>query len=250
LRYYAFMQQVDPQEHAALRAGFERALESDPNHATAWACLSNLYHLEYFDRFNPQQRQLERARDAAWCSVKIDPACQMGWKQIAAVQFFNRDLTAFRETAERAMSLNPRDGSAWAYMAIMIAFSGDWERGIALAQRTMALSRHHPGWYQLIFFHYHYRKGEYEAALLAAKKINMPEFHWMQLITAAACSMLGRFEEAHAAIESLRKHNPSFLDLQVVREDLEKWNWVTDELEQFLQGLQKAGLKYGSAGPG
>jgi len=250
LRYYAFMQQVDPQEHAALRAGFERALESDPNHATAWACLSNLYHLEYFDRFNPQERQLERARDAAWRSVKIDPACQMGWKQVAAVQFFSRDFTAFRETAERAMSLNPRDGFTWAYMAIMIAFSGDWERGVALAQRTMALSRHHPGWYQLIFFHYHYRKGEYEAALLAAKKINMPEFHWMQLITAAACSMLGRFEEAHAAIESLRKHNPAFLDLQVVREDLEKWNWVTDELEQFLQGLQKAGLKCGSAGPG
>ena len=53
LRHYAFMQQVNPQEHAVLRAGLERALEREPNHATAWACLSSLYQLEYFDQFNP-----------------------------------------------------------------------------------------------------------------------------------------------------------------------------------------------------
>src|SRR5208282_2083785 len=77
LRYYAFMQQINPQEHAVLRAGLERALEREPNHANAWACLSNLYQLEYFDRFNPREKPLERARKAAWRAVKIDPACQM-----------------------------------------------------------------------------------------------------------------------------------------------------------------------------
>jgi TolB-like protein len=253
LRYYAYMQHVDPHEHAALRAGFERALQGEPNHAAAWACLSNLYLLEYFDRFNlceklgdkPRERPLERARDAAWQAVKIDPACQAGWKQLAAVQFFTRDLTAFRETAERAMSLNPRDGETWAFMAIMIGFSGDWERGAALAQRTIELNRHHPGWYYNIFFHYHYRKGEYEAALQAAKKINMPEFHWMHLMTAAACGMLGREEEARTAIDSLRKCNPTFLDLNAVREDIAMWELDPAEVERYMQGLLKAGLKYG-----
>jgi len=248
LRYYAFMQQIDPQEHAVLRAGFERALEREPNYATAWACLSNLYQLEYFDRFNPREKPLERAREAAWQAVKTDPACQMGWKELAAVHFFSRDFTAFRQTAERAVSLNPRDGTTLAFMAIMIAFSGDWERGVALAQRAIDLNRHHPGWYHNVFFHHHYRKGEYEAALQAAKKINMPEFHWMHLMTAAACGMLGRLEEARTAIESLRKHNPTFLDLENVREDIEMWDPDKGEVEQFLQGLQKAGLKYGSAG--
>ena len=247
LRHYAFMQQVDPQEHAVLRAGFERALEREPNHATAWACLSNLYQLEYFDRFNPREKPLERARDAAWRAVKIDPACQMGWKELAAVHFFSRDFTAFRETAERAMSLNPRDGTTLAWMAIMIAFSGDWERGVALTQRAIELNRHHPGWYHNVAFHHHYRKGEYEAALQAAKKINMPEFHWMHLMTAASCGMLGRHEEARTAIESLRKYTPTFLDLANVREDVGLWDPDKDEVERLLQGLQKAGLKYGSA---
>jgi hypothetical protein len=246
LRHYAFMQQVNPQEHAVLRAGLERALEREPNHATGWACLSSLYQLEYFDRFNPQKKPLERAREAAWRAVKIDSACQMGLKELAAVHFFSRDFTAFRETAERAMSLNPRDGSTLAYMALMIAFSGDWERGVALAQRAIELNRHHPGWYHLLFFHYHYRKRDYEVALQTAKKINMPEFHWRHLTAAAACGMLGRHEEACTAIESLRKYNPTFLKLENVREDLEMWDPDQDEVEQFLQGLQKAGLKYGS----
>jgi TolB-like protein/cytochrome c-type biogenesis protein CcmH/NrfG len=250
LRHYAFMQQVNPQEHAVLRAGLEQALEREPNHAAAWACLSNLYQLEYFDRFNPQEKPLERAREAAWRAVKIDPACQMGWKELAAVHFFSRDFTAFRETAERAMSLNSRDGTTLAYMAIMIAFSGDWERGVALTQRAIELNRHHPGWYHNIAFHHHYRKGEYEAALQAAKKINMPEFHWMHLMTAAACGMLGRDEEARTAIESLRKYNPTFLDLENVREDIGMWDPDKDEVERLLQGLQKAGLKYGSADSG
>jgi TolB-like protein len=255
LRYYAFMQHVDPQEHAALRAGFEGALEREPNHAMAWACLSNLCLLEYFDRFNlkeklpekPRERPLERAGEAAWRAVKMDPACQAGWKQLAAVNFFTRDFIAFRENAERAMSLNPRDGETWAFMAIMIAFSGDWERGIVLAQRAIDLNRHHPGWYHNVFFHHHYRKGEYEAALLDAKKINMPEFHWMHLMIAAACGMLGRHEEARTAIESLRKYNPTFLNLENVREDIGMWDPDKDEVEKFLQGLQKAGLNQGSA---
>jgi TolB-like protein/Flp pilus assembly protein TadD len=250
LRHYAFMQQVNPQEHAVLRAGLERALEREPNHANAWACLSNLYQLEYFDRFNPREKPLDRARDAAWRAVKIDPACQMGWKELASVQFLSRDFTAFRETAERAMTLNPRDGTTLAWMAIMIAFSGDWERGVALTQRAIELNRHHPGWYHNVAFHHHYRKREYEAALLAAKRINMPEFHWMHLMTAASCGMLGRLEEARTAIESLRKYTPTFLDLENVREDIGMWDPDKDEVERLLQGLQKAGLKYGSADSG
>jgi hypothetical protein len=86
--------------------------------------------------------------------------------------------------------------------------------------------------------------------LQTAKKINMPEFHWSHLTAAAACGMLDRHEEARTAIESLRKYNPTFLNLENVREDIGMWDPDKDEVEQFLQGLQKAGMKYGSADSG
>ncbi|HUE43685.1 MAG TPA: hypothetical protein VMP12_08970 [Candidatus Sulfotelmatobacter sp.] len=58
--------------------------------------------------------------------------------------------------------------------------------------------------------------------------------------------MLGRHEEARAAIEALRKCNPTFLDLENVREELIRWDPDKAEVDKFLLGLLKAGLKYGS----
>src|SRR5579871_1663899 len=246
LRQYAFMQQINIEEHALLRSGLEKVLERESSHADGWASLANLYLLEYCDGFNPLENSLERSREAAWRAIKIDPACQMAWRVLAAVHFFAHDFTAFRETGERAISLNPRDGTTQAFIGTMLAFAGDWERGLAMLQRAMDLSRHHPGWYHNASFHYHYRKGEYEAALQAAKKINSPDYNWMYVVIAAACGMLGRQQEAASAIASLRRCAPEFLDLTKIREVIEKWDPEKDEVERFMLGLQKAGLKYGA----
>jgi TolB-like protein/cytochrome c-type biogenesis protein CcmH/NrfG len=249
LRHFAYMQQINPEEHVRLRAGFERALELEPNHANGWAALSRLYSDEYTLGLNPLKRPMERAREAAWRAVNLDQTCQTGWQQLAQGYFFGRDFSAFHPAAERAISLNPRNGNTCAYMAMLIACSGNWEHGVALAERMMDLNRHHPGWYYFPLLLDQFRKGQYEAALVVAKKINMPQFHWTSLVIAAACGMLGRQAEAHAAIEPLLKHNPIFLDLNNVREDLGKWNVDEELLERIIQGLQKAGLKFGSAAP-
>lgn len=137
----------------------------------------------------------------------------MGWQQLAEGHFFGRDFTAFRSTTERAISLNPRNGTSTAYLGFLTALSGDWERGVAMTRRI--LNRHHPGWYFFTLLYDHLLKGEYETALEVAKKINMPEFHWPQLVTASTCGLLGRQAEARAAIESLRKYNRSFSTLSI-----------------------------------
>ena len=117
LRHYAFMQQVDSQEHAILRDGIEQALAREPNHANAWACLSNMYLLEYADGFQGKENPLERAREAAFRAVKIDPACQMGWKLLAAAHFFSRDYAAFRETADALCPSIRETAPPWATSA-------------------------------------------------------------------------------------------------------------------------------------
>ena len=140
------------------------------------------------------------------------------------------------------MSLTSRDGSTVVYMALMLAFSGEWDRGVALAQRAIDHNRHHPGWYYLIFFHHHFRNADYKAALQTVKKMNMPEFHWTQLAAIACYGMLGRLDDARPAIDALRKHHPTFLDLNNVRADISLWDPDQAEIEKLLQGLQKAGL--------
>ena len=242
-RWFTYVLQLKAEEHAMLRAAFERVLDREPNHADAWACLSNLYCWEYVHRLNPLEKAMERALEAAWRAVTIDPACQLGWQQLAEAHFFAKDYTAFRDAAERAMALNPRNSHIRAYLGLLIAFSGEWDRGLALVQRAMALNPHLPDWCHLPSFYDHYRKGEYQAALQAVKKINMPEDPWPQMGIAATCGQLNQQEMARAAIELVRRHQPLYLDLKYYREDAEKWFAETSIAEQLLQGLRKAGLK-------
>jgi serine/threonine protein kinase len=242
-RWFTYVLQLKAEEHAKLRAAFERELDGEPNHADAWACLSNLYCWEYVHRLNPLEKPMERALEAAWRSVTIDPTCQLGWQQLAEAHFFARDYTAFRDAAERAMALNPRNSHTRSYLGLLIAFSGEWDRGLALVQRAMALNPNLPDWCYLPYFYNHYRKGEYQTALQVVKKINMPEDPWPQMGIAAACGQLNQQEMARAAIELVRRHQPLYLDLKYYREDAEKWFSDTSIVQQLLQGLRKVGLK-------
>jgi serine/threonine protein kinase/Tfp pilus assembly protein PilF len=242
-RWFTYVLQLKAEEHARLRTAFERVLDREPNHADAWACLSNLYCWEYVHRMNPLEKSMERALEAAWRAVTINPACQLGWQQLAEAHFFARDYTAFRDASERAMALNPRNSHTRAYLGLLIAFSGEWDRGLALVQRAMTINPHHPDWCYLPHFYNHYRKGEYQAALEAVKKINMPEDPWPQMGIAAACGQLNHQEMARAAIELVRRHQPLYLDLKYYREDAEKWFADTSIVEQLLRGLRKVGLK-------
>ena len=242
-RWFTYVLQLKAEEHAGLRAAFERILDREPNHADAWACLSNLYCWEYVHRMNPLEKPMERALEAAWRAVTIAPACQLGWQQLAEAHFFARDYTAFCDAAERAMALNPRNSHTRAYLGLLIAFSGEWDRGLALVQRAMALNPHLPDWVYLPYFYNHYRKGEYQTALQVLKKINMPEDPWPQMGIAAACGQLNQQEMARAAIELVRRHQPLYLDLKYYREDAEKWFADTSIVKQLLEGLRKLGLE-------
>jgi TolB-like protein len=238
LRFFAYWHQIRPDEHARLRTALERRLEREPAHADAWACLSRLYSHEHQHRLNPLPDSIERARKAARHAVEIDPTCQTGWESLADASYFARDLGAFRTASERAMTLNPRNTSTVATMAMLVAFCGDWERGCEITRGAMALNPHHPGWYHFALFYNHYRKREYEVALETAKRINMPEFFWTHFVTAAVCGRLGRREEARAALEALRSFFPDYQEKMRANTAL----WIIDQhvVDQAMEGLAEA----------
>ena len=209
IRLYAHNQQLGPEEHARIRRGLELALTREPNHADAWANLATMYWGEKMHGLNPLPDPLERARKAADRAVQIDSSSQMAWEALAEVQYFSGDLMAFRQSAERAMALNPRNTSTLAVMAMLIAYGGEWDRGYELVQRAMALNPHHAGWFHFVSVNYHIKKEDYESALAAVKRINMPEFPWTYTNTAVICAALGRWEEARQAADTLRRLFPA-----------------------------------------
>ena len=105
----------------------------------------------------------------------------------------------------------------------------------------MRLNPHHPGWYHVVPFFYHYYQGEYETALLAAKAFNMPDFFWDSLIRTAVLGMLGRHTKAKKAGSELLKLVPDFESRG--RSLIQRMVYLEEHTEMLLKGLYKAGVK-------
>ena len=201
-----------------------------------------MYREEYAHGFNLKPDPLGRALAAARRAVEIAPSNHLAHHALATALFLRREFPAFRSAAERAIALNPMDGFTMAYLGSLVAYSGDWERGCAMAKQARDLNPHHPGWYWFSDCFDAYRQGDYRAARDIARKIQMPGFWRMNLALAAAHGQLGERDAAAGALRELLAAKPEFASR--ARDELSKW-WNPDFVEHLMDGLLKAGLDRG-----
>jgi tetratricopeptide (TPR) repeat protein len=273
LRYFRFLKRITPEEHAQVTllhgkdlvryespfvglrpqvsAGRHvyqlhsdaqpgsRVTRNFPDHGDCWAMLSALYIFEYRDGFGVQPDPLGRAFAAARRAVDVAPSSHLSHWALATALFFRRELVAFRPAAERVIELNRMDGSTIAWMGYMIAFSGDWERGCAIADAASKLNPHHAGWHRFLAFYSAYRKGEYRNALDAAVRLNMPGYFNAAAALVAAFGQLGDREASQRAVKELLDLRPDYAT--AARKELEKY-CDPELVEHLLDGLRKAGL--------
>jgi TolB-like protein len=240
LRSFAHFPRLSPVEHAAAKAGLERAVQRAPGYADGWAMLSMLTREEYCHNFNVGPDPLGRALMAARRAVEIAPSNHLAYHALASTQFFLREIRAFRNSAERALELNPMDGFTAAYMGFLLAYAGDWEHGCGLVARARRLNPHHPGWYWFPDSFDAYRRRDYRGAVDFALKVNMPPFWRTSFVLAAANGQLGEREAASKAVRDLLALKPNFPE--IAREELGKW-WDAELSEHLIEGLRKAGLE-------
>jgi serine/threonine protein kinase/tetratricopeptide (TPR) repeat protein len=240
LRSFAYLQRVEPAEHALARAALERAVEQSPANADAWAMLSIIYREEYTHNFNLLPDPLGRAFAAARRAIELAPSNHYAHHALASALFFRKERQACRSAAERAITLNTMDGFNFAYMASMFAYDGDWKRGMELSEKARSLNPHHPGWYWFVPLLDAYNKRDYRAALEYALKVNMPGFWRTQCTLAAAYGQLGELEPARSALRELLVIRPNFATAP--RAELEKWH-DPELIDHVLEGLRKAGLE-------
>jgi serine/threonine-protein kinase len=240
LRSFAHFPRLSAEEHAAARAGLELAVQRAPGYADGWAMLSMLFREEYTHRLNLRPDPIGRAFAAAQRAVEAAPSNHLAYHALASAQFFRREFQAFRNSAERAISLNPMDGFTTAYLGFLIAYSGDWERGCALGEKARQLNPYHPGWYWFVSFFDAYRKRDYRGALGFVLKINMPGFWRTHLASASVYGHLGEQDAARNSVGELLALRPDFA--VTAREELAKW-WDPELVEQLIDGLRKAGME-------
>lgn len=155
---------------------------------------------------DPLGRSLRAARRA----IEVAPSNHYGYHALASVLFFRRELQAFRSAAERVITLNPMDGFTVAYIGMLLAYAGGWERGCALTEQARGLNPHHPGWCWFPPLFDAYRKGDYRGALDLALKVNIPGFWRTQAALAATYGQMGEVESARGAARELLSIRPDF----------------------------------------
>lgn len=244
LRSFGYNERFTPEDLAEVRTCLERAVQQSPANADCWAMLSLMYANEYGHWDNAGPDSIERALRAAQTAVEAAPLSSLPYYALAQALFFKREIQAFRVAAERAVSQNPMDGATAAFMGLLIAYAGDWERGCALSEKGLQLNPNHPGWYRYTAWHDAYRKKDYRKALDVALQLNAPKNYYTHAVLAICYAQLGQMQEARKALRDMLALKPNYA--QVARELHGRWI-EPDLVEQLMDGLRKAGLEIPSA---
>jgi tetratricopeptide (TPR) repeat protein len=203
-----------------------------------------IYLDEHRMNFNPQPNPLDRALDTARRAVALDPASQGAHLALAEVHYFRHELDSFFAEAERALALNPNNAVMLFSLGSYLLFAGD-ERGIGLIRKAMKLDPFHPTMFNTSIADFHFERGEYKEALVAARKVDLPGSFYIPALLAAIYEELGRPSEARSALEELLKVWPG-LTAEQWAEQLRKWNRNEDTIHRFAAALRKAGLPEGT----
>jgi len=243
LQAYAYENLLTPEVHAATRDCLERAVKLDPSYAAAWSKLAFLYADEYAFGYNVRPRSLDRALEAAQRAVELDPSSGTTYWHLARTHYWRNEVEEALAAAERALALSPNNAfilaAAGTYMAP--TSTENLKRGMQLASKALHIDPNAPGWYHVPEILYYYNKREYDSALAASLKMNMPKFFHTYVWRTAIYGQLGRTAEAASSREKLLQLYPTYAEN--VRQELKKFNLNAALAEHVIDGLRKGGLQ-------
>jgi adenylate cyclase len=247
--YECVLQVLDHYRHMSparveeARACLERAVETDPEYADAWALLA----MSYLDQLrlrmvtrSQDKSFLDRALRAARRAASIAPDGALAQRSLLLVHAFRGELEEAVTAGERAIDLNPNNAEILAEFGMRLAWMGQWERGISLIDAAIARNPAHPGWYHTAPALNFYRQGRYVDALKEARQIDAPGWVHNHTILAMIYGQLGQKEQAQGAARQLLQMDPAFEEN--VWYELQLRSFPQQMAEHMAEGLRKAGL--------
>ena len=243
LQAYAYEQLLTPEVHAVTRDCLKRAVKLDPTYADAWSKLAFLYADEYAFGYNPRPDSLARALEAAQRAVELDPGSGVTHWHLARTHFWRNEVQEAVSEAERALALNPNNAFVLAAAGAYMAPTGgnNLKRAVQLTSKALRIDPNPPGWYYVPQILFHYDRREYNAALAASLKMNMPKFFHTHVWRSAIYGELGRSADAAASRDKLLQLYPTYAEN--ARRELKKFNVNPALADHVIDGLRKAGLK-------
>lgn len=240
LHYYHYFRVLTQESYVDALNALEKTVRHNPDHALAAAALGDLVATTYMFGYEEDESLLVRAEALGRKALALDPNCQMARFTMAFIHFLKFQRSLFLDEAEQCLQLNPNNAHFIAVVSLHVAMVGEWDRAMKLMGQAMRLNPHHPGWYHIVAFMNYYRQGEYDLALIEARRFNTPDFFWDPLIRAAVLGQLDRRAEAEKAVDELLALMPDFnLRGQTL---IRRLAYLDEHVEILWDGLCKAGM--------
>jgi len=225
---------------------FNRAIELDPDFASAYAMAADCYVIRKSSvwRFDPANEAAETARLARHAvELGKDDAVALAASGLA-LAFVVRDLDAGPTFIDRALELNPNLAMAWFFGGWVKIWLGEQDAAIERFTRAMRLSPLDPyvPRMQNGTAHAHFFAGRYEEASSWAAMVlrERPDFHDGLRIAAASNALADRPEPAQKAVARLRRLDPALRvsNLGNIQGPYRR----PQDIARYEDGLRKAGL--------
>jgi TolB-like protein/lipopolysaccharide biosynthesis regulator YciM len=141
-RWHAHRHTKEANEKARLL--FEKAIELDPNRASAYAGLGWTYYKDWAMQWSPDPQSLERAFELARRAVALDDFSAGAHILLGHVYLWKKQHDLAIQEKERAIALDPNDADGYADLGETLLWVGRPEEAIELLQKAMRLNPHEP----------------------------------------------------------------------------------------------------------
>jgi adenylate cyclase len=221
----------------------QRLTAREPEVALGWMYLSRLYVANHCFELSTLSTPLEKAIDAAYQGLLLEPASTRARCVLAAALFQKGELRAARDELEQALALNGDSLVNRELIGWLLALAGDWDRGVAVMRDAMSRNPYCLPHVNHGLWAHHLRRGEYAEAHLRALEYRDSAFFWRDLMITCSLGLLGRIDEARVSATQLLLAKPGFHE----RGRTLIGYFIKDRAlsERIEIGLSKAGLRLG-----
>ena len=225
---------------------FNRAIELDPDFASAYAMAADCYVIRKSSVW-----RIDRANEVAETATLARCAVELGKGDAVALAasglafaYVVRDLHAGSAFIDRALGLNPNLAMAWFFGGWSKIWLGEPDAAVERFTRAMRLSPLDPYMPRMQngTAHAHFFAGRYEEASSWAAMVlrERPDFHDGLRIAAASNALVGRLEAAQIAMARLRELDPA-LRVSNLRNVQGPYRRLED-IARYEEAMRTAGL--------
>jgi adenylate cyclase len=243
LRGLELMRQYSQDTNIEARQYFEKSIAIDPKFTRAYASLAFLHVANVNTHFvDDPAKTTNLALKYAQQALKLDDAVPQIYFALTSIyQNMNR-LEDGISAARKAIALDPNYADAYANLALVLNFDGQYSKALQSIDYAMRLNPETPISYRWIKGHTYYLLRQLGKAVfwLEGARDRNPETPIVYQMLIATYVELGRIEDAEWAVEELLTLVPNFS----LSQEGERTNYRDKEVRRrYFESLRKAGIE-------